>query len=63
MNCPQTAKRQPLPKAALPAGKPGSMWTDIAKAKGKDYIWRTEIIDGKTEFSLDGTRAKDCKTA
>ncbi|KAI5795934.1 hypothetical protein FPQ18DRAFT_387099 [Pyronema domesticum] len=58
-----TMSQNPLNNAALPAGKPGSMWTDIAKAKGKDYIWRTEIIDGKTEFSLDGTRAKDCKNS
>jgi hypothetical protein len=33
------------------------------KSKGNDLIWERTTIDGKTEFSLDGTRAKDHKTA
>jgi hypothetical protein len=31
------------------------------KSKGNDFIWGRTVIDGKTEFSLEGTRAKDHK--
>jgi hypothetical protein len=39
------------------------MWADIVKSKGTDLIWGRTAIIGKIEFSLDGTRAKDRKTA
>jgi hypothetical protein len=39
------------------------MWANIVKSKGNDLIWGRTAIDGKTEFSLDGTRAKDRKNS
>jgi hypothetical protein len=57
----QKQKENEKGKAKLkPPSKPGTMWADIVKTKGNDLIWGT-AIDGKTEFSLDGTRAKDRK--
>jgi hypothetical protein len=58
----QKQKGNEKDKAKLnPASKPGTMWDDIVKSKGNDLIWGRTAIDGKTEFSLDGTRAKDRK--
>lgn len=37
-----------------------SMWSDILKS---NTTWSPEIIKGKSQFSLDGTRAKDRKLA
>jgi hypothetical protein len=45
----------------MPPSKPGPMWAEIVKSQGNDFIWRRTVIDGKTEFSLDGTRARDHK--
>jgi hypothetical protein len=58
----QKQKENEKDKAKLKApSKPGTMWADIVKSKGNDLIWGRTAIDGKTEFSLDGTRAKDGK--